>query len=135
VNTSISGGWACSSGTVLTEDSNKLKVVAGNGSNDIQLTNPSNIEALGPASLDLTDDGITDVPYVTTNGKIKITNETNQTTTIADSSPDGINAMCTTGAWKVRDSDLAGNTGSAIDATGAAVEGNVTYDYWGTSDL
>jgi len=86
VNTSISGGWACSSGTVLTEDSDKLKVVAGNGSNDIQLTNPSNIEALGPASLDLTDDGITDVPYVTTNGKIKITNETNQTTTIADSS-------------------------------------------------
>lgn len=86
VNSSSDDGWACDDGTILTEDSGTLKVVAGNSSNEITLTNPSNVEALGPATVDLTGDGITDVPYVTNNDKIKITNETNETTTIADSS-------------------------------------------------
>jgi len=87
VNTSISGGWACNSGTVLTRaDNGKLKFVDGNGSNDIELDGPSDVEALGPPKEDLTDDGIVDVPYLTSSGVLKITNETNETTTIATDS-------------------------------------------------
>lgn len=86
VNSTAGGGWACTTGTVITEDSGKLKVIGGDGSNDIELTNPTDVVGLGPVTLDLTDDGTTDVPYVTSNGEIKLTNKTNTTTTLTDGS-------------------------------------------------
>lgn len=122
VNTNIGGGWACATGTVLTEDSGKLKVIAGNGSNDIELTNPSDVIALGPVDLDLTDDGITDVPYLTSNGEVKITNDTNGTTTIATDSdvPGGQlptqKTRLAVGSWNGSDRSIffADNGGDAL---------------------
>lgn len=59
---------------------------------------------------------------------------------ITNSSSAAVNARDTEGAWVVRDSNITDNTqtaevaASGIDATGAAIEGNATTNWWGDED-
>jgi len=77
--------WTCRAGTVYTGESGQIKVVADDGS-VITLSATTTLAALGPSTADLTGDGRVDVPFVTDGGKLKLTDGTNATTTIATSS-------------------------------------------------
>ena len=75
--------WKCSDGTVYTGSSSGINAVNGADGKVVPLSTPGNVEGLGPTRIDLTGDGSRDTPYVDDNGRIRITNETNSSTTLA----------------------------------------------------
>ncbi|MFC6954389.1 type IV pilin N-terminal domain-containing protein [Halorubellus litoreus] len=104
VDPSVTSGWACTSGTVLTSDASGHITVLRPGENPIELSATSSLDALGTADVDVTGDGRSDVPYVTTGDAIAITNGTNETTTLATSSDisgtiEGAKTRVTAAAW------------------------------------
>ncbi|WP_255150796.1 type IV pilin [Halorarius halobius] len=74
--------WACAAGTLYTGEGGRVKVVAPDGA-VVELSATTDLAALGPADTDLTGDGRADVPYVSAGGSLRLTNDTNGTTTVA----------------------------------------------------
>jgi len=57
-------------GTIFTGSPSGIKSVEGDGGSVTTIPGTSGVEALGPASTDLTGDGAVDVPYVDSSGRI-----------------------------------------------------------------
>jgi hypothetical protein len=79
------GSWGCP-GTVYTAESGSIDGIESDDGSVQTLSSSTDVQALGPAYSDLTGDGTTDVPFVNSSGAIKLTNSSNGTTTIAESS-------------------------------------------------
>mgnify|MGYP000153299187 CR=1 FL=1 len=77
--------WLASPASVFFSDGSTVAVARGNGSDPVSLTPGLNAEALGPVTTDLTGDGRIDIPYVTPGDELVLTNDTNDTTTLATS--------------------------------------------------
>lgn len=82
-----SGGviWSCMADTLFTSDSTGLLAISGDNGSSTALSATSNVEALGPPQTDLTGDARRDVPFINGSGVLKLTNATNETTTLATS--------------------------------------------------
>jgi hypothetical protein len=78
-----SPSWKCSSGTIYIGSSSGIGAIGGLNGEFVVLTAPGTISGLGPTRIDLTGDGSEDIPYVDDNGRVRITNETNTSTTLA----------------------------------------------------
>jgi hypothetical protein len=72
--------------TLYTAAAGSIDSVGGDDAPVKTLSATSNAEALGPADGDLTGDGTADTPFVEGGDAIVLTNATNETTTVADSS-------------------------------------------------
>ncbi len=108
VDPSTTSGWACTSGSVLTSDASDHITVLRPGEDPIELSATSSLDALGSADVDVTGDGRSDVPYVTSGDVIAITNGTNDSTTLATSSDitgtvEGAKTRITAAAWNGND--------------------------------
>lgn len=79
------GGWGCV-GTLYTAESHSIDSIDGNNGSLTTLSATTDANALGSANSDLTGDGTADIPFIDSNGVLKLTNSTNGTTTIANGS-------------------------------------------------
>lgn len=73
-------------GTLFTAEAGTIDVIDGNESTVTALSATADAHALGPGRTDLTGDGTDDLPFVDGTGAIKLTNASNDTTTLADGS-------------------------------------------------
>jgi FlaG/FlaF family flagellin (archaellin) len=111
VDLTATTGLTCSAGTVLTRDSNgRIRVLTPN-EDPITLSATSNLDALGNTDVDVTDDGRTDVPFVTGGDEVAITNGTNETTILASSSDitgtiQGSKTRLAAGSWNGHDDSV-----------------------------
>lgn len=111
VDTGVSAGWACSGGTVLTGGtSGQIRVITP-GEDPITLSATSDLDALGNTDVDVTDDGRSDVPFVTDDDEIAITNGTNETTILATSGDipgtiEGSKTRLAAAAWNGNDESV-----------------------------
>jgi flagellin-like protein len=96
--------WLCGTGTLYAGDGGDLTVVEAEDGTLTTLSVPSTIEALGPVTADLTDDGETDIPYVDSAGRVNVTGPSNETTTLASDadiagSIEGSKTRLAVGSW------------------------------------
>lgn len=80
---SETGESLCLGEHVFTEKSVDIGGIGGVNGSKALLPTPGTVEALGPATVDLTDDGKTDIPYVNDSGVLKLTNTSNETAELA----------------------------------------------------
>jgi hypothetical protein len=78
-----------------------LNALNGNGS-DSQALDPKNVKALGPPSLDLTGNGLKNVPYVDNSGTLRITDGqgNNKTLVAKKPKPASKKTLMSVGSWK-----------------------------------
>jgi FlaG/FlaF family flagellin (archaellin) len=72
-------------GVAYTTDGGTIVALGGNGTAPVELSATTSADALGPGVTDLTGDGSSDVPYVTTSDAVRLTNASNDTATLATS--------------------------------------------------
>jgi flagellin-like protein len=72
-------------GIAYTTDGGTIVALGGNGTVPVELTATTGADALGSGGTDLTGDGSPDVPYVTASDAVRLTNASNDTTTLATS--------------------------------------------------
>jgi hypothetical protein len=111
VDPTVTTGWACTPGTVLTGGSGGQIRAVTPGEDPITLSATTNLDALGNTDVDVTDDGRSDVPFVTDSNEVAITNGTNETTILASSSDisgtiEGSNTRLGVGAWNGHDESV-----------------------------
>lgn len=111
VNSAATTGWACATGTVITGDGSGQMRVITPGKEPITLSSTANLDALGNTDVDVTSDGRTDVPFVTDNDEVAITNGTNETTILATSNDvpgtiESSNTRLAAGSWNGNDDSV-----------------------------
>ena len=103
IDTDATGGGGCQA-TLYTATGGSIDGIAGEGSPVTTLSATADASALGPADVDLTDDGADDTPFVEGGDAVVVTNATNGTTTLADDGDvpgtiEGSKTRLAVGAW------------------------------------
>jgi hypothetical protein len=124
-----------------------LTATSGDGGDTAQL-GPDSVNALGPSSEDLTGDGTNDMPYIDSNGNLKLLNGTGGTQTLVPdsdgSSPAESKTLMAVGQWNGSDTSVfyADDNNDAlyrVDDSGSTTEvvdpGDGAQGVLGTGDI